>query len=142
MILVADSSALVALAACDSLTLLDEIFGQVIVPEAVFHEVVRADKFQSNRLKGYLYDKIRTVDMQRFVFLDAFADAGETEAMLLYKEVPQTTCSSMTSVGARLQASTRSEPSGLSAYCCRPSEWALSATLPPLYGKSPKAQFS
>lgn len=87
MILVADSSALVALAACDSLSLLDEIFGQVIVPEAVFHEVVRADKFQSNRLKDYLHDKVRQVEMQRFVYLDAFADAGETEAMLLYKEV-------------------------------------------------------
>ncbi|QFY90635.1 DUF3368 domain-containing protein [Magnetovirga frankeli] len=87
MILVADSSALVALAACDSLALLDEIFGQVIVPEAVFNEVVRADKFQSNRLKDYLHNKICTVEMQRFVYLDAFADAGETEAMLLYKEV-------------------------------------------------------
>ncbi|SJM89260.1 conserved hypothetical protein [Crenothrix polyspora] len=27
------------------------------------------------------------VDMQRYVYLDAFADAGETQAMLLYKEV-------------------------------------------------------
>ena len=62
MILVADSSALVALAACDSLSLLDEIFGQVIVPEAVFHEVVRADKFQSNRLKDYLHDVYRGAD--------------------------------------------------------------------------------
>jgi hypothetical protein len=25
--------------------------------------------------------------MDRFVYLDAFADAGETQAMLLYKEV-------------------------------------------------------
>jgi uncharacterized protein len=87
MILIADSSALVALAACDSLVLLDEIFGQVIVPEAVYREVVHADKFQSNRLKDYLHDKVRQVDMQGFVYLDAFADVGETEAMLLYKEI-------------------------------------------------------
>lgn len=87
MILVADSSALVALAACDSLILLDEIFGQVIVPEAVYREVAQPDKFQSNRLKEYLHNKVRQVDMQGFVYLDAFADVGETEAMLLYKAI-------------------------------------------------------
>ena len=27
------------------------------------------------------------MDMQRFVYLDAFADTGETQAMLLYMEV-------------------------------------------------------
>jgi len=87
MILVADASALIALSACDSLLLLDALFGNVIVPEAVFFEVAGADKPQSARLLSYLQGKVRSVDMQRFVYLDAFADAGETEAMLLYKEV-------------------------------------------------------
>ena len=35
----------------------------------------------------YLQDKVRSVDMSRFVYLDAYADAGETQAMLLYKEL-------------------------------------------------------
>jgi uncharacterized protein len=35
MILVADCSALIALASCDGLHLLDALFGTVIVPEAV-----------------------------------------------------------------------------------------------------------
>ena len=87
MILVADSSALVALAACDSLILLDEIFGQVMVPEVVYKEVAQPDRFQSNRLKEYLHGKVRQVDMQGFVSLDACADVGETEAMLLYKAI-------------------------------------------------------
>jgi predicted nucleic acid-binding protein len=87
MILVADASALIALAVCDSLPLLDSIFGQVITPEAVFSEVTLADKPQSDRLRSYLTGKVRAVDMQRYVFLDAFADIGETAAMLLYKEV-------------------------------------------------------
>ena len=43
MILVADASALVALSACDSLSLLDVLFGQVWVPEAVFNEVAAAN---------------------------------------------------------------------------------------------------
>ena len=36
MILVADASALIALATCDSLVLLDAIFGNVLVPDAVY----------------------------------------------------------------------------------------------------------
>ena len=87
MILVADASALIALATCDSLSLLEAIFGNVLVPEAVFSEVTTLDKPQSARLRSYLQGKVRPVDMQRFVYLDAFADAGETQAMLLYKEV-------------------------------------------------------
>ena len=87
MILVADASALIALATCDSLALLEEIFGNVLVPMAVYTEVTALDKPQSARLRNYLQGKVRSVDMQNFVYLDAFADAGEAEAMLLYKEI-------------------------------------------------------
>jgi predicted nucleic acid-binding protein len=86
MILVADSSALVALSVCDSLTLLDQLFKEVIVPEAVFLEVVKGDKPEANVLKKYLQEKVRKVDMRSFIYLDGNADAGETEAMLLYKQ--------------------------------------------------------
>lgn len=86
MILVADASALIALASCDSLAVLDALFGIVVVPEAVYFEVASDDKPQATRLRTYLTGKIRTVDMQRYIYLDAFADAGETQAMLLYKE--------------------------------------------------------
>ncbi len=79
--------ALIALATCDSLLLLEAIFGTVLVPEAVLSEVTTIDKPQSERLQTYLHGKVRSVDMQRFIYLDAFADAGETQAMLLYKEV-------------------------------------------------------
>ena len=87
MILVADASALIALSACDSLALLEALFGTVLVPQAVFLEVAAVDKPQSDRLRSYLQGKVRAVDMRGFVFLDAFADAGETQAMLLYKEL-------------------------------------------------------
>ena len=85
MILVADASALIALATCDSLMLLDGIFGNVFVPDAVYAEVTELDKPQSTRLRSYLQGKVREVDMKNFVYLDAFADVGETQAMLLYK---------------------------------------------------------
>jgi len=54
MILVADASALIALATCDSLVLLDAIFGNVLVPNAVYAEVTESDKPQSARLRSYL----------------------------------------------------------------------------------------
>lgn len=87
MILVADASALIALATCNSLDLLEALFGNVLVPDAVFKEVTAQGKPQSAPLRSYLHGKVRAVDMQHFVYLDAFADAGETQAMLLYKEV-------------------------------------------------------
>jgi predicted nucleic acid-binding protein len=87
MILVADASALIALSVCNSLHLLEALFGNVIVPEAVFFEVTGTNKPQSERLRNYLQGKIRDVNMEHYVFLDAFADLGETQAMLLYKKV-------------------------------------------------------
>ena len=87
MILIADASALIALACCNSLELLETLFGNILVPTTVFYEVTTPDKPQSARLQSYLKDKVRAVDMQRYIYLDAFADAGETEAMLLYKEL-------------------------------------------------------
>lgn len=87
MILVADCSALIALSICDRLALLDQIFGQVVVPEGVYNEATQPNKKQASQLTTYLKDKIRKVDMQNYVFLDGFADAGETEAMILYKQI-------------------------------------------------------
>ncbi|MCP4256011.1 MAG: hypothetical protein GY774_00620, partial [Planctomycetes bacterium] len=86
-IVVADNSALIALAICDSLNLLDELFEDLLVPESVYREVTKGDKPQANALRDYLIGKVRKVDLQGYVYLDAYADAGETEAMLLYKQV-------------------------------------------------------
>ena len=87
MILVADASALIALATCNSLPLLDSLFGTVLVPEQVFVEVTSDDKPMAATLEAYLRDKVRQVDLQNYVYLDAFADPGETAAMLLYKQL-------------------------------------------------------
>ena len=87
MILIADCSALIALSTCQQLNLLDELFCEVIVPEAVYYEATQPNKKQAKQLKAYLEDKVRRVDMQNYVFLDGFADAGETEAMVLYKQI-------------------------------------------------------
>lgn len=87
MILVADCSALIALSVCDSLNLLEQLFASIVVPETVYNEATRPDKKQAQALKIFLQGKVRQVNLQDYVFLDAFADAGETEAMLLYKQL-------------------------------------------------------
>ena len=58
MILVADCSALIALATCDCLRLLNELFETVVVPEAVYHEATQPNKKQAIELKTYLKNKI------------------------------------------------------------------------------------
>lgn len=87
MILVADSSALVALSICGELELLEQLFGVVKVPAAVFHEVTVGNKAESDALKEFLEGKVEVVDTSNFVYLDGYADLGETEAMLLYKQL-------------------------------------------------------
>ena len=63
MILVADCSALVALASCNGLHLLDDLFNVVIVPESVYREAVVDDKPEAQQLKDYLKDKVRKIEI-------------------------------------------------------------------------------
>ncbi len=87
MILVADCSPLIALASCNGLHLLEALFDTVIVPEAVYCEAVVSDKPEAQQLKEYLKDKIRKIDSSHPILLDGFSDLGETEAMVLYRQV-------------------------------------------------------
>ena len=45
MILIADASKLIALACCDSLDLLEALFGNVLVPTTVFYKIELGTKF-------------------------------------------------------------------------------------------------
>jgi uncharacterized protein len=87
MILVADCSALIALASCDALHLLQRLYGEVVVPQAVFDECTVEGKPYALTLSQYLNGKSRSVDIHSFVLLDGQADIGETQAMLLYKQI-------------------------------------------------------
>jgi uncharacterized protein len=87
MILIADSSALIALSIADGLHLLDAMFGEVLVPEAVFNECTHKGKPQASELENYLSGKVRNVDTSQQIRLNALADLGETEAMILYKQL-------------------------------------------------------
>lgn len=87
MILVADCSALIALATCDALSLLDRLFGSVVLPQAVYREAVVGNKPEAEQLRVYLNGRVCALDPERPILLDGFSDPGETEAMLLYHQL-------------------------------------------------------
>ncbi len=81
MRVVADTSALLALAACDGLRLLDALFQAVQVPRAVFRECTVPGKPEAEQLAGYLRDKVAEIDLAEFVIAAAGIGQGELEAI-------------------------------------------------------------
>lgn len=87
MLIVADSSALIALATCDGLEVLLQVYDDVKVPEAVFAEVVAPEKPQSDSLGSFLSGRVVKVDTNRWVLAAGGLGRGEIEAMALYKQL-------------------------------------------------------
>jgi predicted nucleic acid-binding protein len=87
MLLVADSSSLIALSIADSLNLLDQLYGTIRIPRAVYSEVTSNNKPQSIGLREYLQDKIVDFEAGHFFIDDHSLGAGELEAMMLCKQL-------------------------------------------------------
>jgi hypothetical protein len=89
MLLIADSSALVALSVMDLLSTLDRLFDRVLVPEAVYRELTADESLpEATTLRQYLHDKRCPISSDTgTVLLDAYGDMGEIEAMYLYKQL-------------------------------------------------------
>lgn len=100
MILVADASALIALSVCNALSLLDALFGEVLVPEAVFNEIAIEGKPESEKLKKYLHGKVRSVSMHNYVYWMHLLMLAKQPQCCFTKRWPQTTCSLMTKEAA------------------------------------------
>jgi len=87
MIVIADSSALVALAVCDVLHLLEPLFGNIRVPQAVFDEVNITNKPQAKVLQEFLTDKVVSVSLAMVTIEKSSGlGKGELEAIALYKQ--------------------------------------------------------
>jgi len=84
MILIADSSALIALSIVDKLNILEEIFGNVYVPRAVYEEISKEDKLESYNLVQYCKDKV--LDIKSGANFNISLGKGESEAIVLYTE--------------------------------------------------------
>lgn len=87
MILVADSSSLIALSIAESLTLLELLYGEIKIPRAVYIEVTSKNKPHSIVLREYLKNKIVYFGSDDIFINDHSLGAGELEAMMLYKHL-------------------------------------------------------
>jgi len=87
MLIIADSSALVALATCQCLHWLEILFDELKVPQAVFNEVVIEGKPEAEILRRYLEGKIVNVDLTDMVIDAGGLGRGELEAMVLFKKL-------------------------------------------------------
>ena len=87
MLVVADSSALVALATCGALNILAKLYDEIRAPQAVYDEVVVPAKPDSVVLSSFLTGRIVKVDMTRWIVASDGLGQGELEAMALYKQL-------------------------------------------------------
>ena len=87
MLIVADSSALIALATCDGLDVILRVYDDIKVPEAVYVEIVAPEKPQSDALGSFLTGHVMKVDTSRWVLAAGGLGRGEIEAMALYKQL-------------------------------------------------------
>jgi hypothetical protein len=87
MLVVADTSALVALAACQQLHLLEVLFDEIRVPPAVHRECTVPGKPGATALGEYLSGKVAQVALSEFVIAVAGLGQGELEAMALYRKL-------------------------------------------------------
>lgn len=84
MKVVSNSSPLIILYKCGKLELLKQLFGQVLIPEAVHHEVVHntKDTHQSEAISRCDFIQLHPIPNLHFEFSHRL-DRGETEAIML-----------------------------------------------------------
>ena len=82
--IIGDSSALIALATMDRLELLEKIFDTIYVPQAVYNEVTMSHKPQSSKLKQFLMNRVKKVDLD---ISKMGLGQGELEAIKLYRDI-------------------------------------------------------
>ena len=87
IIIISDSSPLISLAVVKKLDTLGKLYDEVFVPDAVFDEVIRADKPFSKELELFLNGKTKSVKNKMAVeMLSGDIGAGEAEAIVLALE--------------------------------------------------------
>lgn len=87
MLIVADSSALIALATCDGLDLLLQVYKDIKIPEAVYAEIVAPEKSYADALGAFLADRVVKVVSIQKKFNTTGLGRGEVEAMSLYNQI-------------------------------------------------------
>ena len=92
MEIVSNSGPLISLARIDRLDLLPELFGNVVVPTAVFQELTRGlDRPGASAIRGAEWLLVKQVtDPSEVARLSFWLDAGESEVLVLARELGAT----------------------------------------------------
>jgi len=87
MIIVCDSSPIIALALCDQLELLDKLFNDILIPQEVYNETTKEGKEPTPIIKEWATGKvIEVINRQSVNKFNEILDKGESEAIALYLE--------------------------------------------------------
>jgi uncharacterized protein len=85
-LVIADSGPIFSLALIDRLDILNKLFDDVRIPEAVWNEITY-DKTKLDHLKLFDFFKHKTCQVKGFNELTFLMDYGESESVILYKEL-------------------------------------------------------
>ena len=91
MIVVSDTTPILSLMKIGHLDLLQSLYGQVLLPEAVYNELVSNPSFadeakQINTCKFLAVERVKNKSSVELLRKISGLDAGESEAMILYEE--------------------------------------------------------
>ncbi|HIC93157.1 MAG TPA: DUF3368 domain-containing protein [Anaerolineae bacterium] len=92
-IVIANSGPLIALASIGEFRLLQDLFGEIVIPSAVYDEVVTQGNDQPGAKETKKADWIKVVEVQGRLAVDLLRnelDRGESEAIVLAKELEAT----------------------------------------------------
>ncbi len=86
LLLIADSGPIISLALLDKLDLLTILFDEVCIPSAVWDEL-RTLRFTEDfpHISVFFRERVKSIHGENYLL--TFTDYGESEAMLLYKEL-------------------------------------------------------
>lgn len=83
---VLDTGPVISLSIIDKLDLLTHLFDKIFIPNAVWEELNRSDFSQAfPKIKAFFESRVKSINRVNELIL--IADYGESESMLLYKEL-------------------------------------------------------
>ncbi len=91
MIVVSDTTPLISLLKIDRLDLLEKLFGSVLIPEGVFHELTENPAYsdEAEQIRSCAFIEIKSVDRNSVSLFQKRTglDLGESEAIILTDEL-------------------------------------------------------
>lgn len=91
MIVVSDTTPIISLVKGEQLSILEKLYGKVLVPESVYNELILNDFYRDEvqTIKDCKFLSVQKIQNQNLVDVlkkDVGLDVGEGEALVLYKE--------------------------------------------------------